>query len=139
MEFNIERNLQPNNYYRRENMIIMKVLGILLVLAVVLFFIIENGKMVEETIKEEDSDYEVPRLKELTQEQIEDIHARGKKTPEEQIREWEELSLCAPGDAIGSVAWRCHKFKNCHDCLVDYASTQDEYTSVYDEIKIICK
>ncbi len=90
--------------------------------------------------KEEQYDnYEVPKLKELTKEQIEDIHARGKITPKEKIREWEGLDLCAPGDAIGSAAWRCHKFRNCHDCLVDYANTKDEYTSFYDEIKIICK
>lgn len=120
-------------------MIVIKVLGILLVLAVVLFFIIENWKMIEETIKEENSDYEVPRLKELTEEQIEDIHARGKITSEEKVREWEGLDLCAPRDAIGSAAWRCHKFKNCHDCLVDYANTQDEYTSFYNELKVICK
>lgn len=89
--------------------------------------------------EEQYDDYEVPKLKELTKEQIEDIHARGKITPKEKIREWEGLDLCVPGDAIESAAWRCHKFRNCHDCLVDYANTKDEYTSFYDKIKIICK
>lgn len=120
-------------------MIVIKVLGILFVLAIVLFFIIENWKMIEEAEREQGNDYEVPQLKELTEEQIADIHARGKITPAEKLKEWEGVDLCAPGDAIGSAAWRCHKFKNCHDCLVDYANTQDEYKSFYDEIKIICK
>lgn len=81
-------------------------------------------KDVEETSKciEEMSVYIKPNFKPLTQEQIDDIHSRGKITPEEKVKEWEGMDLCAPGDAIGSAAWRCKKFQNCHDCLVDYAS-----------------
>ena len=45
------------------------------------------------------------------------------------------MDLCAPGDAIGSAAWRCRKFKNCHDCLVDYANKHDEYVSFFDILK----
>ena len=78
-------------------------------------------------IQSEDT-YPEPKLKELTAEQIEDIHSRGKITPAEQLKEWEDMDLCAPGDAIGSAAWRCKKFKCCHDCLVDYANGCDEYT-----------
>lgn len=105
-------------------------------------FIMYRLIILKEDIEEKEEqydDYEVPKLKELTEEQIENIHVRGKITPAEKLKEWEELDLCAPGDAIGSAAWRCHKFRNCHDCLVDYANTQDEYTSFYDDIKIICK
>lgn len=67
------------------------------------------------------------KFKPLSQKEIEVIHRRGKITPEEKVTEWEKLGLCAPGDMIGSAAWRCHKFKNCHECLTDYANTFDEW------------
>lgn len=82
-----------------------------------------------------ESGYVRPQFKKLTQEQIDDIHARGKITPAEQVKEWEGMDLCAPGDAIGSAAWRCRKFENCYDCLVDYANQHDEYTSFFDILK----
>lgn len=89
----------------------------------------ENKKVLKE--------YNKPVLKTLTKEQIEDIHSRGKITPEEKVKEWESLDLCAPGDAIGSAGWRCKKFRyNCHDCLVDYAKQQDEYESFYKDLKL---
>lgn len=80
--------------------------------------------------------YVRPTFKYLSQEQIDDIHARGKITPAEKVKEWEGMDLCAPGDAIGSAAWRCEKFHNCHDCLVDYANEHDEYTSFCEIIKL---
>lgn len=84
------------------------------------------------------ADYEVHETKPLTEEQIADIHARGKITPAEKVKELEGLGMCI-GDYAGSATWRCHKFANCHDCLVDYANTQDEHTSFFDDFKIICK
>lgn len=102
----------------------------------------KNTKKQEITIQEaekklEESEYIKPQFKELTQDQIDDIHARGKITPQEKVKEWEGMDLCAPGDAIGSAAWRCRKFHhNCHDCLVDYANEHDEYTSFKDILKI---
>lgn len=93
-------------------------------------------KNIEEKDKHNtDENYVKPKFKKLTKEQIDDIHARGKITPQEQIKEWERMDLCAPGDAIGSAAWRCRKFKNCHDCLIDYANEYDEYTSFFDILK----
>lgn len=83
--------------------------------------------------------YIKPQFKELSKEEIDDMHSRGKITPMEKVKEWEGLDLCAPGDAIGSAAWRCEKFDNCHDCLVDYASSNTEYNSIFDDLKIICK
>lgn len=77
-----------------------------------------------------ESDYVKPQLKPLTAEQIAEIHARGKITPAEQLAEWESMDLCVPGDAIGSAAWRCRKFRNCHDCLIDFANEHDEYTPI---------
>lgn len=97
---------------------------------------IQEEQRVEKEKKLIESGYVKPTFKHLTQEQIDDIHARGKITPAEKVKEWEEMDLCAPGDAIGSAAWRCRKFyHNCHDCLVDYANEHDEYTSFADIIK----
>ena len=75
-------------------------------------------------------DYTISRYKsgkELTQSQVDEIHKRGKITAFEKVKEWEEFGLCVPGDAIGSVASRCHAFSSCHNCLTDYASKQKEY------------
>ena len=66
-------------------------------------------------------------IKELTQEKIDEIHSRGKITMFEKVAEWESFDLCAPGDYIGSAAYRCHTFNNCHECLLDYASSSIEY------------
>lgn len=87
----------------------------------------EHNKKVINYYQELKDSYVKPEFKPLTQEQIDDIHARGKITPSEVVKEWEDMDLCAPGDAIGSASWRCKKFNNCHDCLVDYANKQDEY------------
>ena len=99
----------------------------------------ENIKQgTEEIVKQKDNieNYVKPTFKKLTKEQIDDIHARGKITPAEMVKEWEGIDLCAPGDAIGSAAWRCKKFHNCHDCLIDYANEHDEYTSFLEIIKL---
>lgn len=98
----------------------------------------EQEKQEEEKEKKLiESGYVKPTFKHLTKEQIDDIHSRGKITPAEKVKEWEGMDLCAPGDAIGSAAWRCRKFHhNCHDCLVDYANEHDEYTSFRDIVKI---
>lgn len=99
-----------------------------------------NAKQMTESIQNvlKEDDYKIHKTKPLTEEQIADIHARGKITPAEKVKELEDLGMCI-GDYAGSAAWRCRKFGNCHDCLVDYANTQDEHTSFFDEIKIICK
>lgn len=68
--------------------------------------------------------------KELTQSRIDEIHANGKITPAEKVREWESFGLCAPGDGNGSAAERCRKFSDCHECLVDYASLEEEHDKV---------
>lgn len=71
--------------------------------------------------------------KELTQTQIDEIHARGKITPAEKVKEWENQGLCAPQDPN-----RCDIFPDCHECLAEYASSQDEYDELEEDIKIIC-
>ena len=63
---------------------------------------------------------------------IDEIHARGKITPEEKVMEWEAMELCAPGDAIGSASWRCEKYGNCHECLTAYATELNtEFESIF--------
>ena len=74
-------------------------------------------------------------IKALTPEKIDEIHSRGKITMFEKVAEWESFDLCAPGDAIGSASVRCHTFDNCHDCLLDYASSNIEYDEM--EFKLI--
>ena len=88
----------------------------------------ESRSMAESLSEEEKTLLNPPKLKPLYEEQIREIHSRGMITPEEKVREWESFDLCAPGDAIGSAANRCKKFRyNCHECLIDYASGKDEY------------
>lgn len=116
---------------------------IILSICLILTFVSDrktNKKLKEQKVEKEKrlivSGCVKPTFKHLTQEQIDDIHARGKITPVEKVKEWEGMDLCAPGDAIGSTAWRCRKFHhNCHDCLVDYANGHDEYTSFRDFVK----
>lgn len=88
----------------------------------------ESRSMADSLSEEEKTLLNPPKLKTLSEEQIREIHSHGMITPEEKVREWESFDLCAPGDAIGSAANRCKKFKNnCHECLIDYASGKDEY------------
>lgn len=116
---------------------------IILVACLILAFITDRKtikKQEEQKVGREkkliESGYVRPIFKHLTQEQIDDIHARGKITPTEKVKEWEGMDLCAPGDAIGSAVWRCRKFHHdCHDCLVDYANEYDEYTSIFEIMK----
>lgn len=126
-------------------MVAFLLISYVLLCVLVIYAIDKRNTKKQTVIKEErenklrESGYVRPQFKELAQEQIDDIHARGKITPSEKVKEWEGMDLCAPGDAIGSATWRCRKFDNCHDCLVDYASDHDEYTSFFDDLKIICK
>lgn len=115
-------------------LVIMALLGIIDVVCLIRLVKDLSKKEIKEECSEEN--YIEPKIKNLTIEQIEDIHLRGKITPAEKVKEWEDIGVCAPGDAIGSASWRCDKFKNCHDCLVDYANQRDEYTSFFNSIKI---
>ncbi len=63
----------------------------------------------------------------LTNEDIELIHSEGKLSSYDKVKEWESLDLCTPGDAVSSAADRCKFFKNCHECLMEYASHNEEY------------
>lgn len=90
--------------------------------------IIALKKLCDHTIKQ----YKM--RKNLTQKEIDEIHARGKITPAEKVQEWESMGVCAPTNVE-----RCHTFSNCHDCLSEYANSQEEYDKFELELKIVCK
>ena len=70
-------------------------------------------------------------IRELSKDEIKAIHQKGKLTPPLVIvKKWESFNICAPGDAIGSVAFRCSYFNNCHDCLMHYAFNQLEHEPI---------
>ena len=97
-----------------------------------------SDKIRRETTGNNEVSMKIPQFVFLTQEEIDDIHARGKITQEEKVREWESLGLCVPGNNIGSAIDRCRKFQgDCHECLVDYSLQSIEYDSFYNNFKII--
>lgn len=73
----------------------------------------------------------------ITQEQIDDIHSRGKITSLEKVKECVNLGLCAPGDAIGSAKSRCNYFSNCYGCLLEYFSHCLEYNKINYYFKLV--
>ena len=73
--------------------------------------------------------YVCPTFKKMSKERVNAIHSKGLITPKEIVSEWESIGLCAPGDS--GFNDRCHEFKNCHDCLVDYANKKEEYMSFF--------
>lgn len=70
----------------------------------------------------------------LNQEKIEKIHQKNKITAEEKVKEWEDYGLCAPADTSDTKE-RCKKFNNCHECLIEYASNQEEYYPIFHKQK----
>lgn len=64
------------------------------------------------------------------QEKIDEIHSKGKITPMEKVAEYESLGLCAPGDALGFASNRCRFFSDCHECLLEFASHNQEYDKI---------
>lgn len=79
-----------------------------------------------------------PKFTPITQEEIDDIHARGKITQAEKVKEWESLDICPPGDNMGSASWRCRKYHyDCHDCLVAYSCMSKEFYSSLEDFKLV--
>ena len=112
---------------------IITVLGL-----VIAHIVIDRKPENEESLDEEESFdvfYPSPVLKELSPEQIEDIHSRGKITPAEYVEQWKSLDMCwVISEDI--AAPRCERFRNCHDCFVDLANKSDEHTSLLEYIKL---
>jgi hypothetical protein len=67
----------------------------------------------------------------ITQEQIDEIHAKGKLTPLEAVQMWESFDLCIEGSKSLLSKSRCLYFEqNCHECLMESASHKLEHNPI---------
>ena len=67
----------------------------------------------------------------ITQEQIDEIHAKGKLTPLEIVQLWESYDLCVEGNKTVLSKNRCKCFnQNCHECLMETASHKLEHDNI---------
>lgn len=69
--------------------------------------------------------YVKPVLKELTQEEIDEIHQRGMITPREMLEELNGMQYCPYTNGCS----RCYEFANCDDCLIDHVNSKNEWMS----------
>ena len=67
----------------------------------------------------------------ITQNQIDEIHTKGKLTPLEVVQLWESHDLCIEGNKTISSKNRCKYFnQNCHECLMETASHKLEHDNI---------
>ena len=67
----------------------------------------------------------------ITQEQIDEIHSKGKLTPLEAVQLWESYDLCIEGNKTLFSKNRCTYFnQNCHECLMETASHKLEHDNI---------
>ena len=67
----------------------------------------------------------------ITQEQIDEIHSKGKLTPLEIVELWESYDLCVEGNKTTFSNNRCQYFnQNCHECLMETASHELEHDNI---------
>ena len=67
----------------------------------------------------------------ITQEQIDEIHSKGKLTPLEIVQLWESYDLCVEGNKTVLSKNRCKYFnQNCHECLMETASHKLEHDNI---------
>lgn len=67
----------------------------------------------------------------ITQEQINEIHSKGKLTPLEVVQLWESYDLCSESNKTILSKCRCRYFnQNCHECLMEEASHKLEYDNI---------
>ena len=71
--------------------------------------------------------------KSFTQEQIDDIHSRGKLTPREFVEQCFSFDVCAPGKTVENKNNRCKFFPSCYACLLEYATHKNEYSPIHFE------
>lgn len=72
----------------------------------------------------------------ITQEQIDEIHSKGKLTPLEVVQLWESHDLCVEGNKTIFSKNRCKYFnQNCHECLMETASHKLEHDNI--DFKIV--
>lgn len=67
----------------------------------------------------------------ITQEQIDEIHEKGKLTPLEAVQMWESFNFCIEGSKSIFSKSRCQYFEqNCHECLMESASHKLEHEPI---------
>ena len=67
----------------------------------------------------------------ITQEQIDEIHSKGKLTPLEAVQLWESYDWCSEGSKIIFSKCRCRYFnQNCHECLMEKSSHKLEHDNI---------
>lgn len=67
----------------------------------------------------------------ITQEQIDEVHSKGKLTPLEAVQMWESFDLCIEGSKTIFSKNRCRYFnQNCHECLMETASHKLEHDNI---------
>lgn len=72
----------------------------------------------------------------ITQEQIDEIHAKDKLTPLEAVQLWESNDLCIEGNRTLLSKSKCDFFNyNCHECLMEEASHKLEHDGL--DLKIV--
>jgi len=71
--------------------------------------------------------------KSFTQEQIDDIHSRGKLTPREFVQQCFSFGVCAPRKTVENENSRCKFFPSCYTCLLEYATHKNEYSPIHFE------
>lgn len=72
----------------------------------------------------------------ITQEKIDEIHAKGKLTPLEVVQMWESFDLCVEGSKSIFSKSRCQYFDyKCHECLMESASHKLEHDPIEFELK----
>ena len=82
-------------------MIFIILIFVLICSAIFIAMDMKNTERIKEKRKEHELElkeqgYVKPQFVELTQEEIDDIHSRGRITPAEKVKEWEDMDLCAP-------------------------------------------
>ena len=71
----------------------------------------------------------------ITQEQIDEVHSKGKLTPLEAVQMWESFDLCVEGSKSILSKSRCQYFEqNCHECLMESASHKLEHDPIEFEL-----
>ena len=71
----------------------------------------------------------------ITQEQIDEVHSKGKLTPLDAVQMWESFDLCVEGSKSILSKSRCQYFEqNCHECLMESASHKLEHDPIEFEL-----
>ena len=87
--------------------------------------ILPLSNLLEEVVLEHKKQEREKRI--FSEQEIKEIHQRGRLIPFEKAEEWGQLGICAPKKEEGSHKERCHQFDSCFECLLDYAYNKDDH------------